>query len=190
MAKSCRPWDVEQRWLNFTDPQSKIMRTSDGFIQGYDCQVAVDGAAQIIIAHEVVAQGNDASRLPPMLDQIRRNTGRNPVELSADNGYCSEANLAELRRRRVRAYVATGRERSSRKRTRPTGPLTIAMRRRLKRAGFRSRYRLRKQIVEPVFGHIKAARQLSRFSLRGLHAVDAEWAMLCTAHNLLKLFRA
>lgn len=186
-AVDAKPADRAQ--LNFTDPQSKIMKTSDGFIQGYNCQTAVDGAAQVIVACEVVAQNNDGPRLVPMLEQIHRNTGRNPVELSADNGYCSEANLAALRRRRVRAYVATGRERSSRKRVRPRGPLTIAMRRRLKRGGFRSRYRLRKQIAEPVFGQMKSARQLVRFSLRGAQAVNAEWAMLCTAHNLLKLAR-
>lgn len=186
-AVDAKPADKAQ--LNFTDPQSKIMKTSDGFIQGYNCQAAVDGAAQVIVACEVVAQNNDGPRLLPMLEQIRRNTGRNPVELSADNGYCSEANLAALRRRRVRAYVATGRERSSKKRGRPRGPRTIAMRRRLKRGGFRSRYRLRKQIAEPVFGQMKSARQLVRFSLRGAQAVNAEWAMLCTAHNLLKLAR-
>ncbi len=61
---------------------------------------------------------------------------------------------------------------------------------RLKRGGFRSRYRLRKQTVEPVFGQIKEARGFRGFLLRGLPKVEAEWSMICTAHNLLKLRRA
>jgi hypothetical protein len=72
----------------------------------------------------------------------------------------------------------------------PLGPLTQAMQRKLKRAGRRSRYRFRKQIVEPVFGQIKAARGFRQFLLRGIDKVSAEWAMICTAHNLLKLARA
>lgn len=187
-----KPADKAQ--LNFTDPQSKIMKTSDGFIQGYNCQAAVDGEAQVIVACDVVAQQNDTPQLVPMLDAIRRNLGRNPRELSADSGYCSEPNLRALRRRRVRGYVAVKKERikatqKPRRRAPPQGPLAVAMRRRIDRGGFRSRYRLRKQIVEPVFGQIKSARQLARFSLRGLANVRGEWALLCTAHNLLKLAR-
>jgi transposase len=186
-----KPTDKKQ--LNFTDPQSKIMKTADGFIQGYNAQAAVDGTAQIIVAHEVVAVQNDNGRLVPMLDKIRRNMRRNPVELSADHGYFSEANLAALRRRRIRGYIATGKELDSRapsrKRAAARGPLATQMRRRIKRGGFRSRYRLRKQIVEPVFGQVKTGRHFTGFSMRGLHSTGGEWAILCTAHNLLKLAR-
>jgi transposase len=87
-----KPADKKQ--LNFTDPESKIMKTSDGFIQGYNCQAAVDGTAQIIVACDVVAEQNDNRQLVRMLDNLRRNVGRNPRELSADNGYFSEAKLA------------------------------------------------------------------------------------------------
>jgi len=184
---------ADKTQFNFTDPQSKIMKTADGFIQGYNCQAAVDSAAQIIVAHEVVAAQNDNDRLVPMLDKIRRNTRRNPIELSADHGYLSEANLAALRRRKIRGYIATGKELDlrapSEKRAAARGPLTAQMRRRIKRGGFRSRYRLRKQTVEPVFGQVKAGRQFARFSMRGLRAAGGEWALLCTAHNLLKLAR-
>lgn len=188
-SSDAKPADKAQ--VNFTDPQSKIMKTGDGFIQAYNCQAAVDGEAQIIIACEVVPKQNDNDQLVPMLDHIRRNVGRNPAELSADNGYFSEANLRVLHRRRIRGYIAVGKERTKRSRRRAParGPLAIAMRRRIDRAGFRSRYRLRKQIVEPVFGQIKAARQHTRFALRGLSSVRGEWALLCTAHNLLKLAR-
>ncbi|MEO6954949.1 MAG: IS1182 family transposase [Polyangia bacterium] len=188
-SNETKPADKTQ--LNFTDPESKIMKTSDGFIQGYNCQAAVDSTAQVIVACDVVAKQNDNGQLVPMLDQIRRNVGRNPRELSADSGYFSEANLRVLHRRRIRGYVAVKRERSvnSRRRALARGPLAIEMRRRIDRGGHRSRYRLRKYTVEPVFGHVKSARQHVRFALRGLTAVKAEWTMLCTAHNLLKLAR-
>jgi hypothetical protein len=87
--------------------------------------------------------------------------------------------------------VATGRAKHpADAKRRLGGELTQAMRRKLKRAGWRSRYRLRKQIVEPVFGQIKQARGFRQFLLRGIEKVRAEWAMICTAHNLLKLARA
>ncbi|MEO6952597.1 MAG: IS1182 family transposase [Polyangia bacterium] len=191
VSSDAKPADRAQ--LNFTDPESKIMKTGDGFIQAYNCQAAVDGAHQIIVACDVIAKQNDNDQLVPMLDHIRRNLGRNPRELSADCGYFSEANLRALRRRRIRGYVAVKKERmkakSSSRRSSPRGPLAVEMRRRIDRGGYRSRYRLRKTTVEPVFGQVKSGRQLARFSLRGLTAVKGEWAMLCTAHNLLKLAR-
>ena len=93
--------------------------------------------------------------------------------------------------RGVSAYIATGRAKHPDGERRGTGgPLTQAMRRKLKRAGYRSRYRLRKQIVEPVFGQIKQARGFRQFLLRGIEKVRAEWALICMAHNLTKLAKA
>jgi transposase len=183
------PKDSAQR--NFTDPESRIMKGRDGFIQGYNAQAAVDGSHQVIVAHGLGANASDQTALVPLVDGITANTGRKPEEISADTGYCSEANLEALEQRRIRAYVATGRQKhpdsgESQKR----GPRVEAMRRRLRRAGHRSRYRLRKQIVEPVFGQIKQARGFRQFLLRGLDNVTAEWAILCTVHNILKLAKA
>ena len=173
---------------NFTDPQSRIMKGRDGFIQGYNAQAAVDGAHQVIVAQDLTASASDQGQLVPLVDAIKANTGRKPREVSADTGYCSEANLDALEQRRIRAYVATGRQKHANGGTgQKRGPRAEAMRRRLKRGGHRSRYRLRKQIVEPVFGQIKQARGFRQFLLRGIDSVKAEWAMLCTAHNLLKL---
>jgi len=186
-----RPRENAQR--NFTDPDSKIMRAKGTFEQSYNCQAAVDAGSQVIVARSVTNKQNDSHELPPMLGQIKANTGRQALELSADVGYCSEANLCELSRRRVRGYVATGRQNhgsASATGQRSKGPRVRAMAARLKRGGFRSRYRLRKQTVEPVFGQIKEARGFRGFLLRGLHKVDAEWSIVCTAHNLLKLMRA
>jgi len=186
-----KPTDKAQR--NFTDPDSRILKTKDGFIQGYHAQAAVDGAQQIIVAHGL-SNGNDQDQLSPLLDAIQSHTGRQPKEISADAGSCSEANLEVLEGRGIRGYVATGRQRHGQAaatgRGRQQGPRVQAMRTRLRRGGFKSRYRLRKQTVEPVFGQIKQARGLRQFLLRGLAKVSHEGALICTAHNLVKLTRA
>jgi len=177
---------------NFTDPQSRIMKTRDGFIQGYNAQIAVDAASQVIVAHDVVAACNDVGQLLPMVDAVAAMAGAPPAEVSADTGYCSEDNLAGLEQRTIKGYIATGRHKHGTAAPRGRsgarrGSRVAAMATKLKRAGRRSRYRLRKQVVEPVFGHIKQARGFRQFLLRGLAAVRVEWAMLCAAHNLLKL---
>jgi transposase len=176
---------------NFTDPESRILKTKDGYIQGYNAQAAVDGKAQIIVAHGLTASTSDQDQLVPLMDGIKTNLGRTPKEASADAGYLSEANLEALAERDIGAYLATGRAKHAANGKRNiTGPRTKAMREKLKRAGWRSRYRFRKQIVEPVFGQIKQARGFRQFLLRGIQKVRAEWALICTAHNLTKLARA
>ena len=176
---------------NFTDPDSRVLLTKDGFIQGYNAQAAVDGKAQVIVAHELTQGMSDQGQLIPLADGIEKNLGRKPKEASADSGYLSEANLEALAERGIEAYIATGRAKHPDGEKRGTGgPLTKAMRRKLKRAGYRSRYRLRKQIVEAVFGQIKQARGFRQFLLRGFEKARAEWAMICTAHNLTKLAKA
>jgi transposase len=186
---SAEPDGKAQR--NFTDPQSRILKTKDGYIQGYNAQAAVDAKAQIIVAHALTASTSDHGQLVGLIDGIEGNLGARPKEASADSGYLSEANLQALADRGISAYVATGRAKhpadSKRK---VNGPLTQTMRDKLKRAGWRSRYRLRKQVVEPVFGQIKQARAFRQFLLRGIDKVKAEWALICTAHNLTKLASA
>jgi transposase len=180
---------------NFTDPESRVMRARQTFEQAYNAQLAVDAHSQVIVARQVTNRQNDAENLIPMVEQVRANVGAGPGEISADAGYCSEENLAGLRRRRLRAYVATGGQRhgtasATSSAWQKRGPLTQAMRSRLRRGGWRSRYRLRKQTVEPVIGQMKEARGFRRFLLRGLAKVRGEWSLACTAHNLLKLFKA
>jgi len=176
---------------NFTDPQSRILKTKDGYIQGYNAQAAVDSEAQIVVAHGLTPSTSDQNQFVPLIDGIKDNLGHKPKEVSADAGYCSEANLSASADRQIGAYIATGRAKHPAGSKRNiAGPLTRAMRDKLKRAGWRSRYRLRKQIVEPVFGQIKQARGFRQFLLRGIEKVKAEWALICTAHNLTKLARA
>lgn len=185
------PDDKAQR--NFTDPESRIMKTADGFEQAYNAQAVVDADSQVIVAAGLTNVGNDKQQLAPMIEQIRQCTGRLPRELSADNGYCSEANLEMLDRLGIRGYVATGRQKhgsASATGGRARGEYTQAMSTRLKLGAYRSRYRLRKQTVEPVFGQIKSARGFRQFLMRGLDKVREEWNLICTSHNLVKLAKA
>lgn len=187
------PGDTSQR--NFTDPDSKILKAADGYVQGYNGQLAVDADHQIIVAHDLINRQNDVEMLDPMLALVKRNTGRQAKEVSADAGYCSESNLRKLNRRHVRGYIATGRQRHGDKSQRARlghtpGTATYAMRLRIAKAGFRSRYRLRKHVVEPVIGQIKSALGFTRFLLRGLEKVRHEWALVCMASNLRKLAAA
>jgi len=177
---------------NCTDPDSRILPTRDGFIQGYNGQIAVDAAHQIIVAHRLVTTSADYRALMPLVDDVSAYLGRKPREVSGDAGFATEANLAAMKERRIKPYLPPGRARhgeahaAGRRRLKKM-PLMSEMAETLRRAGRHSRYRLRKQVVEPVFGQIKQARGFRQFLLRGLEHVRAEWAMICTAHNLLKL---
>jgi transposase len=183
---------------NFTDPESRIMKSKDGFVQAYNVQIAVDAEAQIIVAHDVTQSGSDCAQLLPMTDAVEANLGRRPEQVSADAGYCSEENLAGLEDRNIDAYVATGRARdavagTAKDKAAPAPELAglptrvEAMRAKIKAGGHDSPYRLRKQLPEPVFGQIKQGLGFRQFLLRGIEKVRAEWALICTAHNLRKL---
>jgi transposase len=188
----------ERAQTNFTDPESRIMSTPEGFQQSYNAQAAVDASSQVIVAHEVSNAAADVQRLQPMLDEIRKNTGHLPNELSADAGYASEANFTGLAEADVHAVIAMRRHHRDEpvdadpaaKRSSGRQAHRNVMRDRLSTAEGKQLYKLRKQTVEPVFGQIKGARGFRQFLRRGLSAVAAEWALLCTVHNLLKLFHA
>ncbi len=191
-APRTTPKDKAQR--NFTDPESRIMKGADGYLQAYNCQVAVDAESHVIVAQLASNNAADQIQLKPIVAQIKDNTGRQAKEFSADAGYCTEDNLKELSRRHIRGYVATGRRKHedavAQGLPRGAGPRAIAMRTRLRQGGYRSRYRLRKQTAEPVIGNLKDRNGLRQFLLRGLAKVAGEWSLACTAHNLLKLAAA
>lgn len=187
------PPDKAQR--NFTDGDSRIMPNQGGFIAGYNGQIAVDAAHQIIVAQRLGTNPADFAGLIPLVDQARACLGRKLREVSGDTGFATQANLEAMAERRIRAYLSPGRIRHGETdpiagRVLKRKPRMQAMAETIRRAGRRSRYRLRKQVVEPVFGHIKQARGFRQFLLRGLTKVRGEWAMICTVHNLLKLHRA
>lgn len=185
--------DKAQR--NFTDPDSRIQPSQGGFIAGYNGQIAVDQACQIIVAQRLATNPADYDALVPLVDQAEAHLGRKLKEVSGDSGFASEDNLAAMEERKIRAYLSPGRskhwvEQASGERRFKNKPRMAAMAATLKRGGRRSRYRLRKQTVEPVFGQIKQPRGFRQFLLRGLDKVRGEWALICTAHNLLKLAKA
>lgn len=185
-----KPEDKAQK--NFTDPESRIMKTGSGFEQCYNAQAAVEAGSQVIVAQILTDATNDKQQLDPMLSEIKKNNGRHADETSADAGYCSEENLKKVNCRHINAYIATGRQKHSEtaatgNKLGKIGTHVHAMAVKLKQGGRRSRYRLRKQTVEPVFGQIKQARGFRQFLMRGKENVSGEWAMICIAHNLLKL---
>jgi transposase len=199
--EQARPEAQAQR--NFTDPESRIM--PDGahkgaFMQAYNAQIAVDSAAQIIVAAELTQESNDKQQLAPMLERVEQNLGAKPEAVSADAGYCSEAQLTDKRVEGIELYVATGKQKHGLPEPGdvvPPGELAVAsdsaverMKQKLRTEPGRAVYKMRKAIVEPVFGQIKAARGIRAFLLRGLVKVSAEWKLICAAHNLLKMFRS
>jgi len=181
---------------NFTDPDSHILKGGDGWIQGYNCQAAVDGDHQIIVAVGVSNQASDQHHFVPMLERIVANTGQLPERLIADAGYCSTANIEASEQRGLDAYLSTSRQERG-KRPRPSrGPAPRdldargRMDRKLRSKAGQAIYALRKIIAEPVFGQIKGARGLDRFLLRGLEKVNGEWSLMAITHNIGKLHRA
>ena len=199
--EQARPEPTAQR--NFTDPESRIM--PDGgrkgsFVQAYNAQIAVDSAAQIIVAAEITQESNDKRQLAPMLAQVERNLGSKPETATADTGYFSAEQVNDERVNGIELYIATGKQKHGEPEITgviPPGDSSASsasamdqMKQKLKTEKGQALYKMRKAIVEPVFGQIKAARGIRAFLLRGLEKVRAEWKLICATHNLLKLFRA
>ena len=186
---------------NFTDPESRIMPSSENkgsFVQAYNCQAAVaHHQEQIIVAEEVVQAPNDKQQAVSMLQQVKENTGQNPDQASLDAGYFSEDNVNEIKLMEIEPLIPPDRQEHGKKIPAvPRGPipknLSVAdrMRRKLQTQQGRESYSKRKETVEPVFGQIKQCRGFRQFLLRGLQKVKGEWSLICTTHNLLKLWRA
>ncbi|RKH56746.1 IS1182 family transposase [Corallococcus interemptor] len=189
-----RPTPKAQR--NFTDSDSRIMKKGTSFEQAYNAQAAVDSAHQVIVAQALTNQPPDAEHLPALVDRVAAHLEAVPRKLSADAGYFSAKNVHWLESVGVEPYIATGRQKHGQAppkvRGRPPAGLTPKERMARKLATTRGKevYRMRKAIVEPVFGQIKEARAIRALLRRGLRAAREEWALICATHNLLKLFRA
>jgi transposase len=184
---------------SFTDPDSRIMPEGSrkgNFIQGYNAQAAVDGEAQVIVAAEVIQDSTDNHQLVPMLQQVEQNLGIKPQAASADCGYWDPHQVGDQRLAGIDLHVATEKHKHGEptdddpSASAPGDSLREQMKQKLRTAVGRNLYRMRKAIVEPVFGQIKEWRGFRRFSLRGLPQVRAEWKLICATHNLLKLFRS
>jgi transposase len=180
---------------NFTDPDSHLMQSGGTFLQGYNCQVAVDNDHQVIVAVGVSNQAPDVEHLEPMLERIASHAGARPDVMTLDAGYWSEDNAKACADQGIDAYIATGRLPHGKPPPPRRGPLPkdadekTRMARKLRSKQGSAIYAQRKAIVEPVNGQIKEARGLRRFLLRGLEKVDGEWHLIAGTHNLLKLWR-
>jgi len=181
---------------NFTDPESRIMPGADGFVQSYNAQIAVEPDFQLIVGQGVTQDTNDKQQLKPGVEAIGEQAGQKPQEVLTDSGYCSEANLKYLEKRKIEGFIATDRESyRGRHQAGLQGPLPKGatrvdrMRRKLQTKAGAAIYSRRKTVAEPVFGQIKQARGFRQFLLRGLRKVQGEWAMICLTHNILKLHR-
>lgn len=188
------PDDKAQR--NFTDPESRIMESGGAFEQGYNCQAGVDEEHQIIVGEAVSNQSPDNGNLPAMMRQAVDNCGQAPDAASADAGFWLPGVTDLAAQLGIDLYVSTARRKhGTSQEPVPEGPPPEnadereRMRLKLRTVAGREIYARRKAIVEPVFGQIKEAQGFRRFHLRGLAKVSGEWSLVCTCHNLLKLFR-
>jgi hypothetical protein len=197
--KAATPKEKDQ--YNFTDPESRIMKGADGFVQGYNAQAVVEPTLQLIVGQAVTDATNDKQQLMPMVKTMEEQSGQRPREVLADSGYCSEKNLEQLNadqnpERHIMGYIATERQKHDEYRKPcPRGPLPKGatrvelMKRKLQTKTGKAIYAARKTIVEPVFGQIKHARGFRQFLLRGIDKVRGEWSLVCLTHNILKFHR-
>jgi transposase len=189
---------------NFTDPESKIMKTADGaFHQCFNGQAVVDSHAQVILAADATDEAPDARQLEPALEQLDENleaieaTLPEGAALLGDAGYFSEDNIEIATAHRLDPHLATGRfKRSEPQPPARRGPVPKdatpkqRMARKLQTKRGHTAYAKRKTIVEPVFGQMETVQSARRLLLRGRAAARAQWRFHCAVHNLLKLHRA
>lgn len=199
-APDSTPKESEQ--YNFTDPESRIMKTSRGFEQCYNGQAAVNEDMLIVGAYSN-AHANDKQEFIPVIASVAGELGTITAAV-ADTGYFSEKNVeaaqALMNRDKtgIEALIATSREQHNsflstalqqqQQQSGPTGTAIEKMRQRLGSQEGGSIYRKRKQTVEPVFGIIKEVLGFRRFSLRGEQQADGEWSLVCLAYNLKRLY--
>ncbi len=196
----------EKAKANLTDPDSRIMKTRSGYVQGYNSQAVVT-EAQIIIAAEVTNQENDVNQLHPMIQAAKENLKEIApkeeltIKISlSDAGYISDKNLATMTPDGPEHLIATRKDWKQRKEAAAASPpqgripkgLTLRQRmeRKLMTKRGRELYKKRGQTVEPVFGQIKDNRGIRHYMRRGLEACSQEWKLICATHNLLKLWRS
>jgi len=199
-VKKAKPADKDQ--YNFTDPESRILKGADGFVQGYNAQAAVEPERGLIVGQLVTQAANDKEQLQPMVEAIEQQAGQRPEGILADSGYCSEENLKYLEsadepEKKIEGFIATGKQKHGeshqpcQRGPLPKGATRVdRMKRKLQTKVGKAVYAARKWVVEPVFGQIKQARGFRQFLLRGIEKVRGEWVLVCLTHNILRLYAA
>jgi len=187
--------DSPRRQYNFVDPDSRVMINAarQCYVQAYNAQVVADSHAQVIVVAEVTQQVNDKQQLVPMTQAVQENTGSNPHVVTAGCGYWDTNSLQDPVMRGIEVLVAPDAQPQPPGAPLPGNAPNNAEAKRMREVpdsdSGRTKYRLRKAIIEPVFGRIKEARGIRRFRLRGLEPAACEWKLICGMHNLLKLYR-
>ncbi|MGA7615530.1 MAG: IS1182 family transposase [Thermoanaerobaculia bacterium] len=171
---------------NFTDSESRIMKSQEGFQQCYNAQIAVDAYNQLIVGFEITQSAADSGSLLPLVEVVEQNCETTPDQVVADAGYRSETSFIELEQKKIDAYVSLGRE-GKEAAAETTLPATLRMKQKLDSPPGKAVYRRRKAIVEPVFGWVKNVLGFRRFSLRGMRKVAGEWALVCLVINLKRM---
>jgi len=199
-ADAATPKDKTQR--SFTDPEARMMKTTDGFHYAYNAQAMVDEYSQVVVATDVTQQAGDVQQLIPMITAARDShtdaaIQGDPTVVLADAGYCSEDNLQQLTDAHVNAVIATGKIRhNERVPDAPKGRIPKdatqreRMARRMRTKQGRVDYARRKAIVEPVFGQMKTRQNAKHLRLRGFTGAKGEWTLHAICHNLRKLANA
>ena len=173
---------------NFTDPDSRIMKGTEGYVQAYNGQIAVEETSQLIVATGVTQRAGDNKELVFILEEAEKITGQIPSQVLADAGYKGEENFKQLESKQIDGYISLGREgKSLNSIPDKSFPASRRMYRKLRSSSGKKRYKRRKAIVEPVFGWAKEILGFRRFSLRGLVKVRAEWDLVCLALNLKRI---
>lgn len=199
-VEKAKPADKDQ--YNFTDPESRIMKGGDGFVQGYNAQAAAEPTLGLIVGQLVTQAANDKEQLKPMVEAIEQQSGQRPPGILGDSGYCSEENLkylesADQPEKKIEGFISTGRQKHGeygqpcKRGPLPKGATRVdRMKRKLQTKAGKAVYAARKYVIEPVFGQIKQARGFRQFVLRGIRKVRGEWALVCLTHNILRLHAA
>jgi transposase len=201
--KSPEEAENKEAKANVTDPDSRIMKTRKGYVQGLNAQAAVT-EGQVIVAEDVTQQANDKQQLHPMLEQAEANRQAVGVKETmdtalADAGYSSDDNFRKVPAGGAELLIATQKDWKQRKAMQDRPPrgriplglsATELMERKLRTKRGRELYKWRSRTVEPVFGQIKDVRGFDRFMRRGFEACRSEWSLICATHNLLKLWRS
>jgi transposase len=191
------PRDKDQ--ANFTDEESRIMPSAEGFLQAYNAQAAVDLDSHLIVANHLTQQPNDKQQIAPALERLNATADRlgKPEGLLADAGYFSEANVNCCEAEEITPYISGSRQRHNlplEERFKPPLPCPqdadalAALAHRLQTAEGKAVYAQRKSTVETVFGIIKEVLGFRRFHLRGLDAAQGEWNLVCLAWNLKRMY--
>lgn len=183
---------------NTTDPESRIMKTRNVYVQGYNAQAAADTASNLILAADITQEANDLHQLNPMLAQVEENLGTRPERAVLDAGYWNEDEIKKAPES-VDLYVATTKDWKQRKALREAGyprgriPGDLSFRdrmeRKLRTKLGRAVYKLRGKTIEPRFGSIKEEQGTRGFLLRGTDGARGEWRLTCNGHNLLRMWR-